>query len=766
MKLTFLGANRNVTGSRYCLEANGHRVMVDCGLTQERNFLARNWEPSPIPASSFQSLLLTHAHIDHLGLVPKVVKDGFSGRIYATRPTVALAKVMLDDSAKIQAEDARYKRRRHRKEGRRGPNPEVPLYGPRDVRPALNLFHGVDYLQRQEVAPGVSAVWHDAGHILGSASLEITVTERHRTRTFIFSGDIGQRDKPLMHDPTYFQRADYVIMESTYGDRDHLDGGDLEPQLEGILGRTLARGGNVVIPVFAVERAQEMMSLISRLVHDDRIPDVPTFLDSPMAYDTTAIFRRFEGWLDDEARARIRSDQPPLRFPGLRMTRSPAESMAINHAEGPCIIMATSGMCHAGRIKHHLRQNIGRPESTILFVGFQARGTLGRRLVEGETDVRIHGRTYQVEAEIAELFGLSGHADRQGLLEWLETFEAPPRQVFLTHGEERVALALEQTIRDRYGFAVSVPTYGTSTTLDDDGPSLVVIPDHPALGSRQSTGDTTAPKHRPATRTTAARPVSALTARPDDRPIATAPGPTARAGTEHPDFEFLDSGVRRPVSFVQQDPWRVLRIQGDAVQGIEVMARALRGQRRAVSVFGGARSHGSDPFSELARDTCRRLGERGFAIITGGGPGMMEAANRGAREAGALSIGLNIELPEEQDLNPFCDVSYQCHYFFVRKMLFAKYARGFVIFPGGFGTIDELFEALTLIQTGKLADFPVILAGSVYWSPLIDWLRDSMLARAYISDDDLGRFELLDDPEVIAETLDRRIDGGGRQQHR
>lgn len=756
MQLTFLGANRQVTGSRYCLEVNGSRVMIDCGLTQERGLHDRNWDRCPVEPSSVKSLLVTHAHIDHIGLIPKLVKDGFRGRIFATRPTVDLADVMLKDSAKIQAEDARYKKRRHRKEGRRGRHPEVALYSQGDVLKSSKLFRGVNYGDRKQVAPGVSAVWHDAGHILGSASLEVTATEGDLTRTFVFSGDIGQCGKPLIHDPTFFQRADYVVMETTYGNRNHTDNGDFEERLESLISRTLARGGNVVIPVFAVERAQEMMYFISRLVHDDRIPDVPVFLDSPMAYDATTIFRKYESWLDDETRDLIRSAEPPLQFPGLRLMRTTAESMQINRILTPCIIMAPSGMCHAGRIKHHLRLNVGRPESTVLFVGYQSEGTLGRRLVNGEKEVRIHGRNYHVNAQVEQLDGMSGHADRDGLIHWLSHFTEAPRRVFLTHGEEEAALAFEETVSDEFGFAVSVPAYSDTVVFDDDGPSLVVPHDHPAT--------TKTPRLQPATTEVPATDQVAPSATVGERPLVdvsshvplTAEQELAQQKlADNPDFEFLDSGVPRPVSFLQDDPWRVLRIQSDTIQGIETMARALRGRRRAISVFGSARTAPSNPNYEFARETCRRLGELGFAIITGGGGGIMEAANRGARDAGTLSIGLNIDLPHEQQINGYCDVSYECRYFFVRKMLFAKYAHGFVIFPGGFGTIDELFEALTLIQTERLGEFPVILAGQAYWSPLIDWLRNTMLANGCISEFDLDRFELLDDPDDIAETLDR-----------
>ncbi len=730
MKLTFLGANRQVTGSRYCLEANGARLMIDCGLVQERAFQDRNWEPCSIDPKSFDALLITHAHIDHIGLVPKFVKDGFHSTIYATHPTVALADVMLRDSAKIQTEDAEYKKRRHRKEGRRGRHPEVPLYVVDDVVRTLPLFEGVDYLTPVNIAEGVTATWHDAGHILGSAMIEIAVTENGQTRTIVFSGDIGQPGKPLISDPSTFKHADYVIMESTYGERDHARDGNIEDQLEVIIRETVGRGGNVVIPVFAVERAQELMYYISRLVHADRIPDIPIFLDSPMASDVTNIFRKHRHWLDEETRELINSKEPPLQFPGLKITRSTEESISINRIITPCIIMAPAGMCNAGRIKHHLRLNIGRDESTILFVGHQAKGTLGRRILDGEREVRILGRTRRVYAKIKSIDGLSAHADRSGLIDWLSHLETPPRRLFLTHGEEDASLALARTIRDRLGWEATVPEYASVVDLDDEPVDRTVQIAEP--------GPVTA---------------SAL-------PNAEAAVPAAACSLTA-DFEFFDSSIRPGTNFLHEDPWRVFRMQSDTIQGIDVMARAFEETRRSVAVFGSARLPEDDPVYRLARETCRRLGECGFATITGGGPGVMEAANRGARDANALSVGLNIDLPHEQRLNAFCDVSYTCRYFFVRKMLFAKYARAFVIFAGGYGTMDELFEALTLIQTERLAGFPVILVGSDYWSPLVHWLRATMYSHGCISETDLSRFVVLDSPEEVVTMLEACISANG-----
>ena len=465
MKLTFLGANRQVTGSRYCLESAGKTVMIDCGLFQEREFLARNWTECPIPARSIDALLLTHAHIDHSGLIPRFVSEGYRGPIKTTKPTVELAQVMLRDSARIQVEDAKYKKRRHRREHRKGRYPEQPLYDEQDAERALKLFDGVDYGEPVAINDAMTAVFHDAGHILGSALLEIEVREGGQTRTVVFSGDLGQWDKPLVSDPSLLARADYVIMESTYGDREHAQNGDIGEQLGRIVNETVARGGNVVIPTFAVERAQELMFYLSRLAHADAIPDVPVFLDSPMAVDVTEVFRRFRDWFDTESQALLDAGEAPLHFPGLRMVQTVAESKAINEVSGPAIIMSTSGMCTAGRIKHHLRQNVERPESTILFVGYQGRGTLGRQILEKNPKVRIHGRLYDLKARVEKINGFSAHGDREDLLRWLGNFSPAPKQVFLTHGEADVAEQLATTVRERLGLSVVVPEYQEEVEL-------------------------------------------------------------------------------------------------------------------------------------------------------------------------------------------------------------------------------------------------------------------------------------------------------------
>ncbi len=459
MRLRFLGAQRQVTGSRYLLEAGGARILVDCGMFQEREYLDRNWEPSPVPPGRISAVVLTHAHVDHCGLVPRLVGEGFRGPIYATPATSDLAELILYDAAEIQVEDTAFKRKRHRKEGRRGAHPEIPLFTAKEVRKAVPLFEEVPYGQAIRINDHVRAFFHDAGHILGSAILDVEVAENGSTRRLVFSGDLGQWGKPILRDPTLIQQADYVVMESTYGDRDHEKREDVETQLAKVISQTVAAGGKVVVPTFAVERAQELMFYISRLTESGRIPSVPVFLDSPMAADATDLFDLHRECYDEEMWQRINSGRQPLRFRGLSVLRTVEQSKAINDLKDPAIIMAASGMCTNGRIKHHLVHNISRPESTILFAGFQVRGTLGRQILDGNPEVRIHGRLWQVRARVAELHGISGHADRSALLQWLGGFQNPPKKLFLTHGEEQVSLALAERVRTALGWEAVVPHY-------------------------------------------------------------------------------------------------------------------------------------------------------------------------------------------------------------------------------------------------------------------------------------------------------------------
>ncbi|MHC5115170.1 MAG: MBL fold metallo-hydrolase RNA specificity domain-containing protein [Planctomycetota bacterium] len=465
MRLRFLGANRQVTGSCSVLEAGGHRVMIDCGLFQEREFLDRNWREPVLPPADLDALLLTHAHLDHTGLVPRLVAGGYDRPIIATEPTVDLAAVIMRDSARIQGEDAAYKKRRHRKEGRRGPHPEVALYSRDDADQAVRQLRGVRFGAPIDVVPGVRATFHEAGHILGAAIIDLEVTEGDTTRRIVFSGDLGQWNKALVVDPTLLATADYVVMESTYGDRNHREEGDIADQLERVVGETVRRGGNVVIPTFAIERAQELLFHFGRLVHEQRIPNVHIFLDSPMAVDVTDLFLRHRAYLDLETRQLLTRADAPLRTHNVRLVRTARKSKQINTHDGPCVIMSTNGMCTAGRIKHHLRQNVERPESTILFVGYQAHGTLGRILLEGAERVRIHGRSWNVRARIAQIHGMSAHADRDDLLRWIGHVNPSPRCVFLNHGEPDAQASLADAIRERTGSEVQIPDFGEDLPL-------------------------------------------------------------------------------------------------------------------------------------------------------------------------------------------------------------------------------------------------------------------------------------------------------------
>ena len=459
MKLQFLGANRQVTGSKYLLDTGKSRVVIDCGMFQERKYAHRNWDASPFDVTQVNAVLLTHAHIDHCGLLPKLFKEGCRAPVFMTKPTVDLVDIMLLDAARIQEEDAKYKKKRHIKEGRKAAHDYEPLFTEDDARLTLGWLNGVDYYSSTKVTDDVRVTFHDAGHILGSSSLSVVCDrDGNSPITIVFSGDIGQWDKPIIRDPSPLAEADYVVIESTYGDRRHRDAGDIESQLADVISDTARRGGKVVIPTFAVERAQELTYHIGQLVRDDKIPDLPVFLDSPMAADVTEVFRGHRNVYDAETWDLIQSGALPLTFPGLIMSRSTNESRSINEVKGPAIIMSTSGMCTAGRIKHHLRNNLEDPNATVLFVGYQGRGTLGRQILDGREEVRIHGRFYTVKARIAQIYGFSGHADVDGLLQWKDGFKDPPRRAFITHGEEDAAEALAEHLAAS-NWTAHVPEY-------------------------------------------------------------------------------------------------------------------------------------------------------------------------------------------------------------------------------------------------------------------------------------------------------------------
>jgi metallo-beta-lactamase family protein len=466
VKIRFLGAAQQVTGSSFFLEAADVRLLIDCGLFQERAYLERNWEAFPVPPDSIDFLLLTHVHLDHSGLIPKLVREGFSNKILTTPASADLLPIVLQDAARIHEEDAAYKKKRHQKEGRRGRYPEIPLYTEAEAARVSAFVKHLSYEKPIALNDRVSVCFHEAGHILGSAMIELTIKEKKKTLKVIFSGDIGQWNKPLVQDPFVFEQADAVIMESTYGDRNHEDPADIETMLSEIIKGTVRARGNIVIPVFAVERAQELMYYLSRLSRQKRIPRLPVFLHSPLAMDVTDVFKHHPECLDEETVALFRSGQSPFQFPGLRFARTQEESKSINSFRHSCIIMSGSGMCTGGRIKHHLIQNISRPESTILFVGYQAEGTLGRQILEGQEEVRIFGQYHHVQAKVRQIHSFSAHADRSGLLQWLGHLRKPLPLVFLTHGEKKVSLDLANSLKDQKGFDVSLPEYGSVWSME------------------------------------------------------------------------------------------------------------------------------------------------------------------------------------------------------------------------------------------------------------------------------------------------------------
>ena len=465
-KLHFLGAAQNVTGSRYLIEANNVRFLVDCGLYQERKYLYRNWDPFPIPPNTLDAVLLTHAHLDHCGLLPKLVREGFRGRIVSTAATADITQIMLMDSAKIQEEDAEHKIKRHERERRKGPYPEVPLYTPADAKACCSLFSPVRYGEPVLIGNSVSATFHDAGHVLGSSMILVDISQNGEKRSVLFSGDVGRWNKPILRDPTLFNEADYVLIESTYGDRLHEDSVSLTKQLAEVINSTVQARGNIVVPSFALERSQEVLYYLNKLLMERRIPHLMVFLDSPMAVGITDIFEKHPELYDSDMLELIRKGSSPFDFPGLTMVRETDQSKAINNITGSTMIIAGSGMCTGGRVKHHLVTNISRPECTILFVGYQAIGTLGRLIVDGARKVRILGKEYPIRAKMAQISGFSAHADRDELFQWLSSLKRPPKQIFVVHGEAETALQFADFLTERTGWNISTPEYGNESILD------------------------------------------------------------------------------------------------------------------------------------------------------------------------------------------------------------------------------------------------------------------------------------------------------------
>ncbi len=464
MHLTFYGATREVTGSCFLLNADNKNILIDCGLAQGADEKVIGQE-LPFDSNTIDYVLLTHAHIDHSGRLPLLAKNGFRGTIYATPATMNLASIMLLDSAHIHESEAEWKNRKNKRSGR----PLIePLYTTDDANEIMYSFIGIEYGEIGTISENIHFRFVDAGHILGSSSIEIWVKEDGKSEKIVFSGDIGNYDQPIIKDPEYLKNADYVVMESTYGDRLHaktegvtsID--DRAKLLADIVNRTFARGGNVVIPSFAVGRTQELLYLF-RIAMEKKYIDfaVPVFVDSPLSVKATSIFAdAVQGdYFDEEARALVDRGINPISFPSLVTITDVEDSRALNDRKESCVIISSSGMCDAGRIKHHLKHNLWKENSTIVFVGFQAEGTLGRNLVDGAEHVTILGEQIDVRAEITSLPGLSGHADQEGLINWINAFETKPKKVFIVHGDKNVAPYFASLLRKQYGFNTHVPSF-------------------------------------------------------------------------------------------------------------------------------------------------------------------------------------------------------------------------------------------------------------------------------------------------------------------
>ena len=475
MNITFLGATKTVTGSNFLLEGAGKKILIDCGLYQGKAAEEReNYSDFPYNVQDIDFLLLTHAHIDHSGKIPKLYVDGYRNPVIATKATCDLCTIMLPDSGHIQEMENEWK---NRKRIRKGLESRPPLYTAQDAIDCLKIFKPVSYDEIVELTPEIHVRYNDAGHMLGSSIIEVWVKENGEEKKIVFTGDLGNNDLPLLDSPTMIETADYLVMESTYGGRFHMRNDEKAEMFLNIVAETLDKGGNVVIPSFAVGRTQEILYELNKLKEErtdeeffekyEKLMKAPVYVDSPLAISATEIFRQNMNLFEEEVRKEIERGDNPLEFPGLQFTQTADESRALNESNIPSIIISASGMCEVGRIKHHLKHNLWNPNSTILFVGYQAPGTLGSKLVNGEKKVKIFGEEIAVNARIEYIEGYSGHADQEWLLNFIYSFITKPKHIFLVHGEPEGQKILKDKILETTEIPVTIPDYGDNYRLDD-----------------------------------------------------------------------------------------------------------------------------------------------------------------------------------------------------------------------------------------------------------------------------------------------------------
>jgi len=462
MELQFFGAAKEVTGSCHSLTTKETKLLVDCGMFQGSKEMERlNYENFSFDPASYPIILLTHAHLDHCGRIPKLVKFGFKGKIYATNATKELARVVMLDAAKIAAEDTEHENKRRAKQGLPA---RKPIYNQIDVKNALKLFVTVKFEEEVKISKDILTKYYDSGHILGSACIQLKVTEGKKTNTIVFSGDVGQADAVLVKNFTPIEKGDYVLIESTYGDRLHPPIEERQKQLIRIINESYKKGGKLLIPAFAVERTQEMLYYIGQFMRKGLIPKMDVYLDSPMAIRATEVFSKYPEYYNKDVQASIKERKDPFDFPELIKTQDAQKSKLINSVTKPCIVIAGNGMCTAGRIKHHIRNNISDPKTTLLFIGYQVEGTLGYWIKKGEKKIKLLGIEVPVRAKIEVIDGFSAHADANGLMSWLSSYNPKPKKVFIIHGDENSSKAFKEKI-DQLGFTSYIPSIGDKIEL-------------------------------------------------------------------------------------------------------------------------------------------------------------------------------------------------------------------------------------------------------------------------------------------------------------